>query len=616
MQEERMRVAIAAWEIGRSGTGLGVKIGGLGQVLDELPRELMAAARNEGLELEIEVLSPCFAHYDKSRLVSTGQHIPVCLDNHWFDFEVFKYQFDDGLTGVYFWDEFQLHWTNANAVYPLDPLLGLRLYSSVSQAMAGYIRNCRFDTVHSHDHHVALLPFYLGDEFLSRVPHHFTIHNATYQGNCPTGGNGYELIESLNLSGKALFHKYFDFFDHVNLMKGCMIKTHENHGKITTVSGDFGGTWGYAAELRESAEEINCRAKELNLGRVVKEAFVPNRFLDVFEKLPIVGITNGLSDRNRPENLPELKAGWLRQAERSGDGSEGIFRNPQVLEKMLEEDHDFDTNRMEVKSELKRLLHLEAFGREPTPELVLVTAVGRLVAQKNLGLVADVAQKTLAHDPGVKFVVLASAPEGEGEGQEIKADFVELARRFGDRFYFRSDFSGPFSKLILAGGDFCLIPSRFEPCGLVDYEASLLGTLVIGRRTGGLSKVDRCAYLYDWLDIGDRKGEASAFLEQIKVALDVFRDKPEAHQGMVRKAMSIDAGWRKSAVQYLRLYRYGMLVKQWEKERHLPQYSAEEAASRLAHEEPSFGALFSSVWGGKLDLELEMALNALRSEKR
>ncbi|HUV13550.1 MAG TPA: glycogen/starch synthase [Acidobacteriota bacterium] len=616
MQEKKIRVAIAAWEIGRSNTGLGVKIGGLGQVLDELPRELIAAARDEGLELEIEVLSPCFAHYDKRRLVSTGQRIPVCLDNHWFDFEVFKYEFDDGLTGVYFWDEFQLHWTNSKAVYPFDPLLGLRLYSSVSQAMAGYIKSRPFDTVHSHDHHVALLPFYLGDEFLSRVPHHFTIHNATYQGNCPTEGNGYELVKSINLAGESLFHKYFDFFDHVNLMKGCMLKTHETHGKITTVSGDFGGTWGYAAELRESAEEINRRAMELNSGRVVKEAFVPNRFLDVFEKLPIVGITNGLSDRNRPENLPELKAGWLRQAEQNRDNGEGIFRNPQVFEEMLAKDHEFDTIRIKVKSELKRLLHLEAFGSEPPPELVLVTAVGRLVAQKNLGLVADVAQETLAHDPGAKFVVLASAPEGEGEGEKTKADFVELARRFGDRFYFRSDFSGPFSKLILAGGDFCLIPSRFEPCGLVDYEASLLGTLVIGRRTGGLSKVDPFAYLYDWLDIGDREGEAAAFLEQIKVALEVFRNKPETHQDMVREAMSLDASWRKSAEQYLRVYRYGMLVKQWETERYLPQYSAKEAAGRLAHEEPLFGALFSSVWGGKLDRELERALNALRLEKQ
>jgi starch synthase len=267
---------------------------------------------------------------------------------------------------------------------------------------------------------------------------------------------------------------------------------------------------------------------------------------------------------------------------------------------------------MEVKSELKRLLHLEAFGTEPSPELVLVTAVGRLVAQKNLGLVADIAERTFALDPDVKIVVLASAPEGEGEGEETEAAFCELARRFEDRFYFRSEFSLPISKLILAGGDFCLIPSRFEPCGLVDYEASLLGTLVIGRRTGGLAKVNQFAYLYDWLDIGDRKGEATAFLEQIEIALDVYRNYPDSHRGMVRKAMNIDAGWRKSAAQYLRIYRYGMLVKQWEKERLALDYNAEESAGRLALEEPLFATLFSPVWDAELDLELESALKALQ----
>jgi glycogen synthase len=580
--------------------------------MEELPAELIAAARDEGFQLEIEILSPCFAHYDKSKLKSTGQRIPVKLDALRFDFEVFKHEFDDGLTGVYFWDEFQLHWTNANAVYPNDPVLGLRLFSSVSQAMAGYIKSQRFDTVHSHDNHVALLPFYLGDEFLSRVPHHFTIHNATYQGNCPAGGKGYELMESINLSGKELFHKYFDFFDHLNPLKGCMIKTHEHHGKITTVSGDFCGSWGYAAELRESAEELDRRATELNAGSPVTEVFVPNRFLDVFEKLPIVGITNGLSDRNRPENLPELKAEWLQSVEKGKANHEVLFRNHVVLEQMLGKDHSFDSGRMEVKSELKRLLHLEAFGTEPSPELVLVTAVGRLVAQKNLGLVADIAERTFALDPDVKIVVLASTPEGEGEGEETEAAFYELARRFEDRFYFRSEFSLPISKLILAGGDFCLIPSRFEPCGLVDYEASLLGTLVIGRRTGGLAKVNQFAYLYDWLDIGDRKGEATAFLEQIEIALDVYRNYPDSHRGMVRKAMNIDAGWRKSAAQYLRIYRYGMLVKQWEKERLALDYNAEESAGRLALEEPLFATLFSPVWDAELDLELESALKALQ----
>jgi glycogen synthase len=541
---------------------------------------------------------------------------PATLDGNSFDFEVFKHRFDDRVTAIYFWDELQLHWTNATAVYPADPLLGLRLFSSVTQAMAGYIKSRCFDTVHGHDHHVALLPFYLGDEYLSGVAYHFTIHNATYQGICPDEGSGFELLDSINLPGSFLFHEYFDFFGNVNPLKGCIIKTHKNFGKITTVSGDFSGTWGYAGELRESASQILERAQVLKPGRPVREVFVPNRHLDIFEKLPIVGITNGLSEWNHPKRLPELEAVRLQQELDKLGKRASIFRNPAVTVQMLAEDHHFDCSRLEVKSELKRLLHLEAFGTAPPEHLVFLTAVGRLVSQKNLSLVADIAAEVFAMDSGVKFVVLASAPEGDGEGQATEAHFAQLARDFPERFCYRSGFSLPVSKLILAGGDFCLIPSRFEPCGLVDYEASLLGTLVIGRRTGGLTKVSDCAYLYDWLDIGDREGERTAFLEQIRCALETYRNDPGTHDVLVQRAMSIDTGWQRSAAQYLMLYRYGVLVKQWQKKRSQRRIDVLRFAKKLIKEEPAFPLLFSATWHSSRDRELESALKELWKGKK
>ncbi len=607
-KKKTMRIAMPAWEIGRAGSGLGVKIGGLAVIVEELPPELVKAAAKQNVELEVETLTPCFGHYDRSRLTRTDLRVPVTIAGFTFELEVYEKVFPDGQKVVYFWDEWQLSWTNASSIYPDDPRMGFELYAVLSQAMAGYIRQKNFDTVHLHDYHVGLIPHYLGGEFLQEVPIHFTIHNGTYQGACPTSGNGPGLVSRINLPGEQLFHKYFEFHGHLNLMKACMLKVHETGGKITTVSGDVAGTWGYAAELRRSHAELMYEAY-VQKGSPPGEVFVPNRHLGLFEMLPIAGITNGMSSRNRAENLPELKADVLQQIQKQ-KGSQTIFRHPITQKEMLARDHSFSSTNLADKVELKRLLHLEAFGTEPAGNPILMTAVGRLVAQKNLGLVADVLERTLAHDPGVKFIVLASAPAGDPKGKADEGRFAQLAARYNDRVYFNNSFNLPLSKLIFAGGDFSLIPSRFEPCGLVDYESSLLGNIVIGRATGGLTKVSRCAFLYKWLDVSDRAGEANAFFDQIRAAIHTFRRDPERHARLVQVAVDIDASWDTSAGQYVDMYRYGLWVKKWRKQR---QQLVQRFAASLKKDRALFSEFFLPGRGGysePLEWELLAALDS------
>lgn len=600
-------MAMPAWEIGRAGSGLGVKVGGLGVIVEELPPELVKAAARQGIDLEIETLTPCFAHYDKSALTKLDLRLPVTVEDLTFDFEVYEYVFPDGQKVIYFWDEWQLHWSNANAIYPTDPQLGLILYAAISQAMAGYIEQGNFDTIHLHDYHVGLIPFYLGDAYLKDVPIHFTIHNATYQGITPLIDGGYISLGRINLPGEKLFHKYFDFFDNLNIMKACMLKVHETGGKITTVSGDIAGTWGYAAELKESHATVWAKAsaqKDSPPG----EVFVPNRHLVLFEKLPVAGITNGMSDRNRPENLPELKAEVLQNMQTKRGPDDPVFKNPITQAEMLASDHNFDTGSLHIKAELKRLLHLEAFGSEPVWDPILITAVGRLVDQKNLGLVADIIERTLVYEGGTKFIILASAPEGDPGGKASETDFFRLAHIYPERVYFNNTFNLPLSKLILAGGDFSLIPSRFEPCGLVDYEASLVGNVVIGRATGGLPKVGHCAYLYEWLDISDRAGEANAFFWQIKAAIDTYRHNPTRHAELIRTAMDINASWDTSASQYVDMYHYGLLVKKWQAER---RKLVGKFAKSLKKERDMFSEFFipgRQEYGDQFDWELKNML--------
>ena len=129
---------MCAWEIGRTQSGLGSKIGGLAVVLEELPPELIKAAARKNIDLEIVTLSPCFAHYDRSKLTPLSDLLPVTLYGHLFNVEAYEHVFTEKITlggrqktiklrMVYFWDGGQLGWTSANALYPDDPQVGIKM---------------------------------------------------------------------------------------------------------------------------------------------------------------------------------------------------------------------------------------------------------------------------------------------------------------------------------------------------------------------------------------------------------------------------------------------------------------------------------------------------------
>jgi glycosyltransferase involved in cell wall biosynthesis len=335
-----------------------------------------------------------------------------------------------------------------------------------------------------------------------------------------------------------------------------MLKVHERGGRITTVSGDLAGTWGYAAELHESHDALRLRATAIQ-GRPPKDLFLPNHHCDVFEKLPIAGITNGLGERSRASRMPELTAHGLRELQ-ARRGPTPLFRHPRVQAEMLARDHGFDADHLEPKQALRQLLHLEAFGAGLPERAVLFSAVGRMVQQKNFGLIADAIPRVLAAVPEARFVVMGNAEVSDVEGTRQQARFRELAARFPHAVRLEESFDPVLAKLVTAGSDFALVPSRFEPCGLTDWEAALVGTLPICHATGGLTKIRHCGYLYEWLDIGDWWGEVEAFVTVLHQAVALFRGDPAAHQERMRAALRTDTSWDEPARQYLELYKTGV----------------------------------------------------------
>ena len=94
------------------------------------------------------------------------------------------------------------------------------------------------------------------------------------------------------------------------------------------------------------------------------------------------------------------------------------------------------------------------------------------------------------------------------------------------------------------------MPSHFEPCGLGQLIAQRYGTIPIGRKTGGLADTieqEKTGFLFKEYKVG-------AFLRIIKKALKFYQNEKEWKK-LIKRAMKKDFSWKKSAKEYLKLYR-------------------------------------------------------------
>jgi starch synthase len=96
------------------------------------------------------------------------------------------------------------------------------------------------------------------------------------------------------------------------------------------------------------------------------------------------------------------------------------------------------------------------------------------------------------------FIVL-----GQGEAGS-EALLASLSSRNGSsgRLTFVPRYDPALAALIYAASDFFLIPSSYEPCGLTDFIAQLMGSIPVVHHVGGLVKIR------DW-ETGFSYGEQS-----------------------------------------------------------------------------------------------------------
>jgi starch synthase len=169
--------------------------------------------------------------------------------------------------------------------------------------------------------------------------------------------------------------------------------------------------------------------------------------------------------------------------------------------------------------------------------------VSRLVHQKGMDLVADAANDIV--DNGGQIAIL-----GLGD-PEIELMLSRTSRRHRDDIGVLIGFNEPMARRIVAGSDFTLMPSRFEPCGLAQMQAQRYGALPIAHATGGLADTiddGTTGFLFSTLT-------PEGLIEACHRAFDTFHDDDQLAD-MRRAAMARTSGWAVAAAQYEALYRH------------------------------------------------------------
>jgi starch synthase len=179
--------------------------------------------------------------------------------------------------------------------------------------------------------------------------------------------------------------------------------------------------------------------------------------------------------------------------------------------------------------------------------------VSRLAAQKGLDLLAE-ALPGVMERMEIQLVLL-----GNGDVR-MENTFQWAAHAYRGRCGAQIGFDGKLARLIQAGSDCFVMPSRSEPCGLTQMYAMRYGTLPIVRATGGL--VDTVENFAEGQARGTgfvfHAATAGALADTLGWACATYYDRPQEFAGLQQRAMAQDFSWRQSAAHYVELYRWAV----------------------------------------------------------
>ncbi|KAJ1408359.1 Starch synthase, catalytic domain [Sesbania bispinosa] len=200
---------------------------------------------------------------------------------------------------------------------------------------------------------------------------------------------------------------------------------------------------------------------------------------------------------------------------------------------------------LEGKALLKEALQAEV-GLPVDRNIPLIGFIGRLEEQKGSDILVAAIPQFIKEN--IQIVALGTGKkEMEKQLQQLEISYPDKARGV-------AKFNVPLAHMIIAGADFILVPSRFEPCGLIQLQAMRYGTVPIVASTGGL--VDTVKEGFTGFQMGSFNVECDAVdpadvdavAKTVKRALAVYGT--QAFTEMIKNCMAQDLSWKGPAKKW------------------------------------------------------------------
>ncbi len=511
-----MKICMIAAE---NGSIPGAKVGGLGDVVRDIPRALA------DLGHEVDIIMPAYRRFAAQTGARPRPPLEARFRQQRLEVEVSLHEQTDRGVRCWLLDHPLIAAGGPGRIYCDDPperpfatdASKFALFGAAACQLLLEGRPGNVDAIHLHDWHAAFVALLARYEPryrpLGAIRLVYTIHNLAMQGVRPFGHDESALdawFPGLAYNRKEIADpRYPGCFNPVRAAINLCDKVH-------TVSP------AYAGEIRKSNNpEIGFHGGE-GLERDLKRAHRARR---------LSGILNGC-EYGQPEFAAPSSEEFLHAVRQQifswiGDGSHVDSSNFIALER------------------------LDRWREQPPSHWI--TSISRLTPQK-----AALFQVTMENGASCLENLLAALPPdhalvmlGSGDA-EIEGFLTHCAAR-SENFLFLKGYSEPLSKAIYALGSLFLMPSSFEPCGIGQMLAMRAGQPCLAHRVGGLK--DTIANNIDGFTFAGRGPalQAQAFVRKFRQALSLKRRSPGRWEDICRAAAARRFNWTDSAAKYCSL---------------------------------------------------------------